>query len=885
MFYSQFILARKGPLGTIWIAAHLERKLRKNQVADTDIGESVDSILFPDVPIALRLSSHLLLGVVRIYSRKVNYLFHDCSETLLRVKQAFRSTAVDLPPEESTAPYHSITLPETFDLDDFELPDSALLNGNFVDHHISTREQITLQDTVDATGYSISQFGLDERFGDGDASQIGLDLDEDIVLDKGSSIPDNLLGSEEYVSPASQQFMEHKISLQHEEPFPSMDIDNDYDEEHNAGTSKNIGEDSAIHFGRRIPRKLQDMSEEGPSLLSHCEHIERSPSVPDDTIVSFRIHQTLPDTIENAQTPSTPALIQEAIPANVQNIALSPSGKASPSNDAEAVVVNPSRSHMESECHDSDESGDLVKDKHESCLNQANIASKGGNSELSLKEPVLGESEFLDGVEQSHADGLSIEVQEVGNVVSQQGTDCSKDEDLGDVISKGSRIEINCSASSEYPEPERMLLGTRGIKKGVTESDGSVDRGVSTRGRKRHLTESSPFQLNGILAKSSRASQSGRNAEYIPDDDDVLASILVGRSSALKLKSTPTLSTMPPSKRQRQASRAGLPKRKMLLDDTMVLHADAIREQLISTEDIRRTRRKAPCTRPEIWVIQKCLIEEGIFCEPVLTGMPLELVILHSQTFDLNDAPDSGFNTDYSHLELPKIQNNSDFSEKSKVNETESNPKAAAKDDGEKEEISDVLEISQTTPSSLADVVLGDANNRAQSASLTAPHLVEATAETSSSNKGDDDMNTTNLGVIAPEGDYSSCQTHCDFCSAVGGNDTGFLNVDDEVDFDEEVENELPDTEEAQSTENSGWSSRTKGVARFLRSLFDEETGRGRTAVAVDQLLAGKTRKEASRMFFETLVLSTKDYILVDQENSFKNISIKPRSKLLKSDF
>lgn len=41
MFYSQFILAKKGPLGTIWIAAHLERKLRKNQVADTDIGLSV----------------------------------------------------------------------------------------------------------------------------------------------------------------------------------------------------------------------------------------------------------------------------------------------------------------------------------------------------------------------------------------------------------------------------------------------------------------------------------------------------------------------------------------------------------------------------------------------------------------------------------------------------------------------------------------------------------------------------------------------------------------------------------------------------------------------------------------------------------------------------
>lgn len=46
MFYSQFILAKKGPLGTIWIAAHLERKLRKNQVADTDIGVSVGQFQF-----------------------------------------------------------------------------------------------------------------------------------------------------------------------------------------------------------------------------------------------------------------------------------------------------------------------------------------------------------------------------------------------------------------------------------------------------------------------------------------------------------------------------------------------------------------------------------------------------------------------------------------------------------------------------------------------------------------------------------------------------------------------------------------------------------------------------------------------------------------------
>jgi len=92
-----------------------------------------DSILFPEAPIALRLSGHLLLGVVRIYSRKVNYLFHDCSEALTKIKQAFHSGVVDLPPEAATAPFNAITLPENFDLDELEpLPDreSAMLLSN-----------------------------------------------------------------------------------------------------------------------------------------------------------------------------------------------------------------------------------------------------------------------------------------------------------------------------------------------------------------------------------------------------------------------------------------------------------------------------------------------------------------------------------------------------------------------------------------------------------------------------------------------------------------------------------------------------------------------------------------------------------------------------------
>jgi cohesin complex subunit SCC1 len=45
-----------------------------------------------------------------------------------------------------------------------------------------------------------------------------------------------------------------------------------------------------------------------------------------------------------------------------------------------------------------------------------------------------------------------------------------------------------------------------------------------------------------------------------------------------------------------------------------------------------------------------------------------------------------------------------------------------------------------------------------------------------------------------------------------------------------------------------------RGVAKYLKTLFDKESGLGRKSVAIDRLLNGKTRKEASRMFFETLV-------------------------------
>jgi hypothetical protein len=87
MFYSESLLAKTGPLARVWLASNLERKLTKQNVLQSDLENNVKDIIGQgQAPMALRLSGQLLLGVVRIYSRKARYLLDDCSEALTKIK-------------------------------------------------------------------------------------------------------------------------------------------------------------------------------------------------------------------------------------------------------------------------------------------------------------------------------------------------------------------------------------------------------------------------------------------------------------------------------------------------------------------------------------------------------------------------------------------------------------------------------------------------------------------------------------------------------------------------------------------------------------------------------------------------------------------------------
>lgn len=1666
MFYSQFILAKKGPLGTIWIAAHLERKLKKNQVADTDIGVSVDSILFPEVPIALRLSSHLLLGVVRIYSRQVNYLFHDCSEALLKVKQAFRSTAVDLPPEESTAPYHSITLPETFDLDGFELPDSALLHGNFDDRHVSTREQITLQDTLDRTGYSTSLFGLDERFGDGDASQMGLDLDEELLFENNHALQDaSVLDGVMHQSEGAADLTKTGVEGQH-----------DYHEDRTNGASEELSDLLGGNRGKQIFPNVENAHTNDESSHRLIFNI-RTPDLnevflPDDHVggpsiihdIDMDFDSAGPPSLEfnrSANFPSTPGLLEEAIGAhsqelpasNPKNIALDATPEADkldkpinegvtcpdltdgpinavsaspkltslaqvvssptsvlsePKPDSTVPVNGVGQNHIESQDIRSTTSTastpvlikpvvnsmepqyssatvagsgtdytsrktdplhtitareegngqqasmdyslmseialpigvphedttrlshvDPGRVEHATSLEPSNetVAAPGLDSTLrdddtlhtrtareewngqqvSMGHPMASEIVSHIGVpvedttrlsnvdpgrvEDAHSlepqfsnvtvtapgsdstlreaatlhtgtareegngqqvsmdhslvspigvphadttrlsnvdavrveDASSFEPQFSNETVASPGFNSSlreattlhirsvPEEGNGQQVSIGQQVSMDhsmvseiasplgvplkdtiklsnvnpcrvedasscqtsnfsawssapigvphkdttrlsnvnpchvedansCQASnlsawssafhlrpctsessqpnlipswnmvqeraherlqqtpvgcremhfngsyvdqrglhpvvstatnvgayqnsvdnlfglhsavnnpvepspycnpkdvqsghwnyfssSEISEPERMRFAVSGgvtllndpgpqtTEKAVIESDGSVDRISNLSGQKRRLVDSTPYLQNDMSPMTLGIPRKKQNSDYVPNDDDLLASILVGRTPAMRIGPTPPLPKPLSSKRPRLTTKAGFPKRrKVLLDDTVVLHADAIRQQLINTEDIRRMRKKAPCTHPEVWRIQKSSQEDDIFHESMFTGASETLNRLLTRNFYLGQNVQSQVNAPHSsgeaivskeaklsrssvfrgnngqqmaehnavlpksvedtmqvqsavskfivvesynnavpvgaqkqlqpsldphHLDLPhnmissaeleKLEHtgtapamhpDSSFgidekrddlcsdTDKNSLNEVSTASQGLQKvnnslvhvaDNNSFEDFvsADILlngkDFSDTKATYAAvkgmglDVVTVDNLNCPQDSPVNASNNVVATIDIDSSPKGKDfsdasatygsvegmglgavtvdnfnfpqdgqaivsnnvivaididnslkkndfsdakatytavegmglgDVIVDNLGCpqdgpanrgaddcggasvssldrfmvetgqefpiddrstiarcveasmpemvlgggglftsdchamsysevgevttkietsldegrpaselpggerphILPistppctEGErvpsavgensslnieggldvesepleFAATRESSDFCSAIDDINTDFLNADDDDDDDDEYDEEANDDGsniDAQSLENSGWSSRTRGVARYLKNMFDQESGRGRKSIAIDHLLTGKTRKEASRMFFETLVLKTKDFVHVEQENPFDFINIKPRIKLLKSEF
>ena len=165
MFYAQFVLSKKGPLAKIWLAAHWEKKLSKAQIYETNVQDAVDEILKPKVKMALRTTGHLLLGIVRIYSRKAKYLLADCNEAFLKLKMAFRPGQVEISEDGHQVDSSAINLPEVFHDFDAALPDFNELDFESHMHVNQSRiDDITLKEDIvlESNDMGFGDFGGDD---------------------------------------------------------------------------------------------------------------------------------------------------------------------------------------------------------------------------------------------------------------------------------------------------------------------------------------------------------------------------------------------------------------------------------------------------------------------------------------------------------------------------------------------------------------------------------------------------------------------------------------------------------------------------------------------------------------------------------------------------
>ncbi|CAD5206981.1 unnamed protein product [Bursaphelenchus okinawaensis] len=170
MFYAQFVLAKKGPLARIWLAAHLEEKLKRRDVADTDLEQAINEVLRPRIKISLRTTGFLLFGICKIHNQKVTYLLLDAYHIRNRLlcldfKKPERKRPVDRPPQVRD-PNETVEEANVYELDgtlvnmqDFQDPPgphySARANINDItlqEHDVNDVNLLDVYDNMDLAG-------------------------------------------------------------------------------------------------------------------------------------------------------------------------------------------------------------------------------------------------------------------------------------------------------------------------------------------------------------------------------------------------------------------------------------------------------------------------------------------------------------------------------------------------------------------------------------------------------------------------------------------------------------------------------------------------------------------------------------------------------------
>lgn len=217
------LVSKQGLLGYVWLAANYEKKLTKQQLLGTSITQSSNLISTGD-DITLRLSGQLLLGIVRIYSRKTKYLLDDVNDILLKLKTSFKfATGVQLGLEGINLNIQdsiiknvkSITLQDQVTRFDLLYQDPLNLDDDFPTSS-GIFSQVNASSLEDSFDQSIEFGRFQEPY---DPATPGNDLGLELDFDLGGSDHESSVDSIEFGRNVSH-VEEHDISM-----LPELKID------------------------------------------------------------------------------------------------------------------------------------------------------------------------------------------------------------------------------------------------------------------------------------------------------------------------------------------------------------------------------------------------------------------------------------------------------------------------------------------------------------------------------------------------------------------------------------------------------------------------------------------------------------------------------------
>ncbi|TVT98756.1 hypothetical protein EJB05_55914 [Eragrostis curvula] len=141
---------------------------------------------------------------------------------------------------------------------------------------------------------------------------------------------------------------------------------------------------------------------------------------------------------------------------------------------------------------------------------------------------------------------------------------------------------------------------------------------------------------------------------------------------------------------------------------------------------------------------------------------------------------------------------------------------------------------------------------------------------------GDSAFKTPSTDIPASDGNYPLDQQNT--------RDSGYMASLFPIDEDNCDEPRIPGLISTPGTGSTGlesMSARTRVAAQcFKNHTPSNSSDEQQRKFSLNGLLVGRTRKEAARMFFETMVLKSYDYIDVQQEEPYANIEISVKPSL-----